>query len=152
MGSYSKYNKNYSNNRYQNNKHYKDDDSDYEYTKAEVERNLILCNRLDFNYKKYEVYKAYVAFTDNEDIFKSRPIIVVRDNGDSVTCLKCTSKRYDTDSYWEKCPIEDWVHSGFSKPSYVILTHTIEINKKYIFKRLGKLSSEDIDNIREIGL
>ena len=65
MGSYSKYNKNYSNNKYQNNKHYKDDDSDYEYTKAEVERNLILCNRLDFNYKKYEVYKAYVAFTDN---------------------------------------------------------------------------------------
>lgn len=156
MKPYNRYNNSYSNkNRYQNNnynRHDSEDESDYVYTRAEVEKNLILCNRIDFSYKKFEVYKAYVVFSDDPNSFKSRPIIVVRDNGDTVTCLKCTSKRYRTDNYWEKCPVEDWIYAGFTKPSYIILKEKLEINKRFIFKRIGKLKSEDIQNLQEIGL
>ena len=142
---------NYRNRSNYQNHGYKED-STYVFTKAEVEKNCILCDRIDFNYRRYEVYKAYVAFSEDENQFKTRPIIVVRDNGDTVTCLKCTSKRYQHESYYDKCPIDAWAYAGFTKPSYIVLKSKIEISKKYIFKRLGKLLAEDIEKLHEVGL
>lgn len=138
-------------NRYQNN-HSHEEESDYVYTRAEVEKNCILCDRINFDYKKYEVYKAYVAFTEDTNKFKSRPVVVLKDKGDTVICLKCTSKKYPHDGYYDKCPVDDWRFAGFSKQSYMVLKTTVEINKRYIFKRLGKLNSKDIDKLQEVGL
>lgn len=127
-------------------------DSDREFSRHEVDNILLSSERWNFNYKKFEVYRVFVAYEDYEDTFKSRPVVVVKDKGDTVLCLKCTSKRKDNETYYQKYPIENWEIAGFTKPTYICLTSTIEINKDFFFKKLGKLKSTDIDNLQEIGL
>lgn len=126
--------------------------SDLEFRREEVDRKILSAERWNFNYKKFEVYRAFVSFSENENIFKSRPVVVITDKGDTVDCYKVTSKRKDGESYYQKYPIEGWELAGLSKPCYIILTSKVEISKDFFYDRLGKLKSTDIDNLKEIGL
>lgn len=127
-------------------------DSDREYTIAEVEADLLRAETWNFNYKKFEVYRAFVSYQENEDIFKSRPVVVVKDKGETVLCLKCTSKRHDGNNEYIKYPIEYWQIAGFTKPSYIDLTSTIEINKHFFRKKMGKLKASDIEGLESMGV
>lgn len=126
--------------------------SDLEFSREEVDRKLLSAERWNFNYTKFEIYKAFVSFEENEDIFKVRPVVVITDKGDTVDCYKVTSKRKDGESYYQKYPIEEWELAGLTKPCYIILTSKVEISKDFFYKKLGKLKSTDIDNLKEFGL
>lgn len=127
-------------------------DDSMEFSRSEVDIKLLNSDRWNFSYKKWEVYKAFVCFEENEDIFKVRPVVVISENGDEVTCYKCTSKRHENESYYQKYPIEDWELAGFSKPTYIYLTSKVIINKEFFYHKLGKLKSTDINNLQEIGI
>ena len=128
-------------------------DSTMEFSRPEVDSMLLKSDRWNFSYKKFEVYKVFVAFEEDEDIFKVRPVVVIRDNGDTVDCYKCTSKFHkDRDNYYTRYPVEDWELAGFTKPSYICLDSKVVINKDFFYQKMGKLKSNDIDNLQEIGL
>lgn len=118
----------------------------------EMQKMLLMAPRWNFDYGKFETYKVFVAFTDQEDTYKPRPVVVLKDNGDTCTCFKCTSKKHEGESYWDKMDIEEWSWAGFDRPSYIIPKETIEISKDLFYKRMGKLQKKDIQNLQEIGL
>lgn len=127
-------------------------DSDKVFNRQEVEDIIAAADSWNFDYKKFGIYRAMVAFSPAETEFKSRPIITMKDNGDTVSCYPCTTKKKPSEGYYEKYPIEDWETVGLQKPGYINLTSKIDIDKRYIYKKIGKLRSVDIDNLKEIGL
>ena len=127
-----------------------------EFTRSEVEKELILYKGGHvFGFKKFEIYRAFVAFEQDTNTFKTRPIVVVKDKGDTVLCLRCTSKHKTYNPYIQY-PVRDMESAGLNGSkngeSYIDLSSTIEIKKFYIYKRLGKLSSEDIEQLQDIGI
>ncbi|MFS1663449.1 hypothetical protein [Streptococcus sp. zg-JUN1979] len=100
---------------------------------------------------EFTVGYALVTYHDNSGS-KTRPVVVVKLNGEKITFYKITSQfenksEYIKSKYYE---IKDWLRAGLTKPSWVDTIQSITVNENEIEIRVvGRFSNRDILGLRE---
>ena len=74
---------------------------------------------------------------------KGRPVVIVRNEGDTVICYICTSQPSGTRRRYR---VEDIVYAGLDHDSYIDLEPR-RVPKKKIGRVLGHLDDYDLENI-----
>lgn len=99
---------------------------------------------------KYDILLAKVYFDDNPSQAKVRPIPELGANQAMILGSKITS-HLPRPNYADKYQIKNYYGTGLTKKSTIRLSKTFSIPKINIIKKLGKLSSLDINNIQKLG-
>ena len=91
-------------------------------------------------FERWSICWAEMKYEDAE-VTKDRPIVILNDLGDTVKAAKCTTHcPRDSSDY----ALKFWELSGLSKPTTVRTAKIMEVPKKYIRKKSGKLKLADI--------
>ena len=86
-------------------------------------------------------------YTDLQGIAK-RPAIVLYDSGDQdVLVARVTTQEYTTEADYK---IREWRKCGLLAESYIRLGKQATIEKRYIIKQLGTISSQEIEALKSI--
>jgi len=77
---------------------------------------------------------------------KQRPALVLLDTGDNdLLVARVTTQRHDSPL---DLPIRDWEAAGLLAPSVVRLHKLATLEKTFVRRRLGRLSSDDWSTVR----
>ncbi len=97
------------------------------------------------NYSFGEVLLLDFPFTDSSKT-KSRPVIVLIDTGDEdFLVARVTSQEIHVDY---DVALADWEKAGLKLPSIVRLHKLVTLHKRRIIRPIGKLTQEDLKNIK----
>ena len=102
----------------------------------------------------YDVYLGLVPYEEDEELptprYKLRPIAILDQNiGYLLSVVPITShnaRNWDAGDY----EIIDWREAGLRKPSTARLGNLINLNRVNIERKIGRLTTRDINNISEI--
>ena len=97
---------------------------------------------------KYKVVLADVKFA-NDNGHKVRPVLVIKDKGNSIEGRVITSKEPRKD-YPGEYPIQDINSAGLNIKSTIRMSKHVTISKKKIYKELGELDTEDAKNVEKL--
>ena len=100
------------------------------------------------NFKKAEVYLARVVFTDGTST-KKRPVVVLsskdfNEKRDEIIVAAITSNVIR--KIYGDVKLKDWKKAGLLYPS-VVTGIIFTLKKKLIYKKLGKLTAEDVHKL-----
>lgn len=94
--------------------------------------------------KTNDVYTAYISWKNGG---KRRPVLIVNSNNEEIQVFKITTKYENKSQQIKKkyYKIQNLSSAGLLKPSYIDTIKTYSLSSTKInFKRIGKLSLEDI--------
>ena len=95
-----------------------------------------------------EIYFAKDLPFDTRIGNKSRPVVVVEDQGDRVVCMQCTSKLSDWQYRYKIC---DGMDAGLFLDTYIV-PKLINVPKAKLQKRIGVLSKHDRETTYEFAI
>jgi mRNA interferase MazF len=96
--------------------------------------------------KAGEIWVAAIPFT-NGISSKKRPVLILWLDGDDVVLAAVTSAQPRTQT---DVLLRDWSTSGLRVASTVRLSRLDCLEKSLLITKLGQLSQEDADNLREV--
>lgn len=94
-------------------------------------------------FQKWDIYIANVPY-EGINISKPRPVIVLEDNENTVTCIKMTSKQARSREY----TLKRWKESGLHSITVARIGKILELDKQFIYKKIGVLTPIDIIGIQ----
>jgi mRNA interferase MazF len=93
-----------------------------------------------------EFWIAAIPFTSGTSS-KKRPVLILWVDGDDVVLAAVTSAKLRTQT---DVLLNDWAGSGLRVPSTVRLSRIDCLEKSLLIHKLGQLSKEDANNLREV--
>jgi mRNA interferase MazF len=96
--------------------------------------------------KAGEIWIAAIPFT-NGIASKKRPVLILWDDGNDVVLAAVTSAKPRTQT---DVVLKNWANSGLRVESTVRLSRLDCIEKSLMISKLGKLSVEDANKLKEI--
>ena len=90
--------------------------------------------------ERYDIYYASVPFEDINQS-KDRSILIIAEVNETVRTLKITSQPKTSEHQYR---IKEWSKAGLSKESYICYTPFIDIKKKTLGEKIGRLQASDI--------
>lgn len=99
--------------------------------------------------KQWDIWLAFVKFTDKPDEGKIRPVLIIDEKICFVLVYGITSHK-PRDNFFGEYNIMQWKESGLDKPSTIRLSTALEIEKDKFIKKIGELDSLDIKKIMEV--
>lgn len=90
---------------------------------------------------KWDIWMAKVAFEDEPNKVKERPVLILEDGTAYTIVLKITSKEKRNEKEYQ---ILKWKEAGLSKPSTIRIGKRLQLFDSDFTRRLGKLSAYDI--------
>ena len=96
--------------------------------------------------KAGEIWIAAIPFT-NGIASKKRPVLILWDDGNDVVLAAVTSAKPRTQT---DVVLKNWANSGLRVESTVRLSRLDCIEKSLMISKLGKLSAEDANKLKEI--
>lgn len=98
--------------------------------------------------KRWEIWLAKVAFEDNPNEVKQRPVLVLHNTGEKILSVKITSHS-PRNSYSGEYEVQKWEEAGLHKPSTIRVGKLSNMDPKMFVKKLGDLQQEDIKNVTQ---
>jgi len=92
-------------------------------------------------FNQWEIWNAIVAYADNPDESKRRPVVILGQQEMSVIALKITGTERSV------YKILNWSDSGLYKPSYIVCTEKLLLKETDFQDKLGVLHPLDIINL-----
>jgi hypothetical protein len=100
-----------------------------------------------------EVVWAWVAFEDDPDRGKDRPVLVIGRDGSELICLQLTSKDHDRDAedearygrYWMDVGSGDWDREG--RPSEVRLDRLLRMSESEVRREGAAMPEATFDEV-----
>jgi mRNA interferase MazF len=96
--------------------------------------------------KAGEIWIAAIPFT-NGIASKKRPVLILWDDGNDIVLAAITSAKPRTQT---DVVLKNWANSGLRVESTVRLSRLDCIEKSLMISKLGKLSVEDANKLKEI--
>ena len=94
-------------------------------------------------YNRWEIWNATVAYEDNPNVSKRRPVVILGYQEVSVIALKITGTERPV------YKIANWFESGLYKQSYIICDVKIKLEDRDFQDKLGVLHPDDILKLTE---
>ena len=91
--------------------------------------------------EKWSVWYATVRYEEDSSISKDRPVVILDDRTTLCLSLKVTSKEKN-DRYHVR--LRQWEAAGLTRPSWVDISKTINVEEKDFISKVGMLDAEDI--------
>lgn len=93
--------------------------------------------------KPWEIWLAYVRFSDHPEIGKVRPIVIIDRETYAFIVAKITSAKPRANYQYHE--LQDWKEEGLLVPSRIQVAPLIALNPKDLLRKkpLGKLSNRD---------
>lgn len=98
-------------------------------------------------YNMWDIWLAKVAYEDQPDVYKERPVIVYSETEFFILSLKVSSQNPHT--YRGDYELQKWKEAGLHKPSFVSLK-LINIKPDDMLHKIGRLIGADIRIIRAL--
>ncbi len=98
---------------------------------------------------KWDIWLAKVAFEDEPNIIKNRPVLIIDNTKCLVLSLKITSHAPRT-SYKDEYQILEWKEAGLLKPSTIRISKKLLLPRDSFIFRLGELQNLDKNNVISI--
>lgn len=99
--------------------------------------------------KRWEIWLASVAYEDNPDVCKLRPVLVTEQQELFIISYKMTSHT-PRDNYFGEYLLINWQESGLIKPTTVRLNKILKLKQSDFKKYIGKLTYLDIIEIKKL--
>lgn len=98
--------------------------------------------------KSWEIWLAYVRFSDHPEIGKVRPIVIIDHNSAAIIAAKITTK---LQNHFEYVELADWEDEGLKLPSRVQIAPLFEVPISDLLNDapLGVLSIRDRTSLGE---
>ena len=94
-----------------------------------------------------DVLLVPVVFSDGRG-HKKRPVVIVYDNGDAdLLVAPVTSQRARS---MRDVSVVNWQQAGLRLPSIVRLEKLATVEKATVFRKMGRLTPDDWENVREV--
>ena len=89
----------------------------------------------------WDIYWADVAYEDNPEIIKKRPVVIKSDGGAFIMSFYATSQpsKPEYDCY----PIKQWREAGLDKPTVVRLDKCLRLEPNDFHEYIGHLTEQD---------
>lgn len=102
---------------------------------------------MGLNLNRWDVCRVNFKFED-EDIYKTRPALVINANQIAILAYKMTSNLSRKDDL--EYEIIEWRKAGLDRPTVVRIGKVQDISNSPFIIKLGRLEKIDIDNIKNI--
>ena len=96
-----------------------------------------------------EVWKAWVAYEDNPDEGKVRPVLVLDVDGKYARVLSVPITSTDPRDEYD-IEVFDWADIPLDHESTARASKTIDIPMNGFYSKIGKVSDDDWDNITDL--
>lgn len=90
------------------------------------------------------IWYVRVAFRENPEIGKRRPVVYIGHDAYAALVLAVTSKLHHPSSYI----LQDWEFANLGKPSAVRLDAVINMSDDDLIDYVGELSKRDFENLK----
>ena len=98
-------------------------------------------------FDRWDIWLARVAYEDQPDVYKERPVVVYSETEFFVLSLKVSSQNPHT--YRDDYELRMWKEAGLHKPSFVSL-RLVKIKLDDMLYKIGKPTGVDVRSIREM--
>ena len=92
--------------------------------------------------EKWEIWNAYVAYEEDGNITKERPVLIYNVvSDDNIIVYKMTSHDARSD---RECEVRKWAEAGLDKKTVIRTDKILRLTKRHFTSKRGKLQSIDI--------